>query len=183
MTGIRFRRGDPGDRPDSPWIARHWKGMVVALCTIGFAVMAYFWIYLPNRSVDISHTQYEIKTGSKFTHRQIDDAIGAMLDRKWTSWKGCEISRISYDEAWSDDYLRSEHQMTLDNPGSSSSISAAIDKYGMDRVAIFRTDFQCSYGSDGSFGTSPYTGWMDTYVYDPSSPDADHGWVYIDSGY
>ena len=179
-----FGRRDPGDRPDRPWIAWHWKGVVAALCAIGLAVMSYFWIWLPNRPVDISHTQYVIKTGDKFTHRQIDDAIGVMLDRKWTNWHGCVIDKVTYDEAWSDRYLASEHQMTIDNPGYGSSFSAAIDKYGADRVAIFQTDFQCKGGGDTmSMGTSRQTGWMDTYVYDPASPDAKRGWVYIDSGY
>ncbi|PLS31427.1 hypothetical protein Uis1B_0768 [Bifidobacterium margollesii] len=148
---------------------------------IGYVGYAMLW--LPSRPLDVSHTQYAIRTGDKFTHRQIDDAIGVMLDRKHHDWHGCRMDRIRYDEAWSNEQLRLEHQMTIDSPGSSSSMSDAIDTYGMDRVVIFQSDFQCPTGGDGSFGTDEQTGWTDTYAYAPSSPKAAHGWVFIDSGY
>ncbi|KFI54585.1 hypothetical protein BCAL_0843 [Bifidobacterium callitrichos DSM 23973] len=98
--------------------------------------------------------------GTGFTHAQIDDAIDAMLESK-QSLHGCSIDSVTFDETRSDDMLRSEVRM-VENSGadSGSSVYSAIRKYGIDHVAVFTTD----------------------YAFAPGSPDAERGWVYIDSG-
>ena len=163
-------------------IARHWKALAVV---VALAVIAYFWIWLPYRPLDTSHTRYVIATdGSKFTHAQLDDAIDVMLEHK-QSLRGCSIDSVTYDETSSDDMLRSEVRMVEGSGADSgSSVYSAIRKYGIDHVAVLTTDFTCAHQSAYGYGFNrgTTTGWHDYYAYAPGSPDAEHGWVYIDSG-
>ncbi|KAA8815224.1 hypothetical protein EMB92_11290 [Bifidobacterium callitrichos] len=163
-------------------IARHWKALTVV---VALAVIAYFWIWLPYKPLDTSHTRYVIATdGTGFMHAQIDDAIDAMLESK-QSLHGCSIDSVTFDETRSDDMLRLEVRM-VENSGadSGSSVYSAIRKYGIDHVAVFTTDFTCAHQSAYGYGFNrgTTTGWHDYYAYAPGSPDAERGWVYIDSG-
>lgn len=163
-------------------IARHWKALTIVVV---LAAIAYFWIWLPYRPLDTSHTRYTIATdGSGFTHRQIDDAIADMIERK-QSLRGCSIDSVTYDGARSYGMLRSEVRMVEHSGATSgSSVYSAIRKYGIDRVAVFTTDFTCAHQSAYGYGFNrgTTTGWHDYYAYAPGSSDVERGWVYIDGG-
>ena len=72
-----------------------------------------------------------------------------------------------------------ESQIDVTASGGSSSISAAIDEYGMDNVIYLSNDISCHAGSQNS----SQDGWGSWYVWNPGSARAEHGWIFIDEGY
>lgn len=156
-----------------------WKRTAAATAAIvAVTTAAYCWIRLPGRSVDTSHMTVSISESDRFTRRQLDDAVKAVLDAKAD---GCSIDTVSYDEARSDAMLELETAMIRQSPGYHSTVyGKGIARYGADGMAVFQTDFTCAHGT---FNPSAETGWCDYLAYDPDSPDADHGWVLIDGGY
>ncbi|KAB8287914.1 hypothetical protein DSM100685_1823 [Bifidobacterium avesanii] len=154
----------------------------MAVLVIVGALMAYFGIWVPNRPANMSHLRVEVSESSKFTGAQMDDAV-TLLRRQKRSYTGCAINRIYYDERWSNGRLDEERRAVKDDPGSGSSFASAIDRYGMGRVAIFRTDFTCGKNSaDTGLGAGATTGWEDLLAWAPDDAKAERGWVWIDGG-
>lgn len=105
---------------------------VVSVCVaaVACAVGAYRFVYLPLRPADVSHARISINATGKFDKSQIDDVVKADLARL-KSWNGCRVDAVRYDAKRSAALLAAEHDVTAS--GGSSSISTAIDEYGMDR--------------------------------------------------
>lgn len=72
-----------------------------------------------------------------------------------------------------------ESQIDVTASGGSSSISTAIDEYGMDNVIYLSNDISCHAGSQNS----SQDGWGSWYAWNPGSARAEHGWIFIDEGY
>lgn len=153
------------------------KSAAAVVVLVAVAAAAYWWIGPPRRSIDTSHMTVTVSGSDKFTRRQLDDAVQAVLDAKSN---GCSIDTVSYDEAQSNDMLKLERRSIERDPGSYSTIyGKGIARYGADGMTVFQTDFTCGRHT---FNPSSETGWCDYLAYDPDSPNADHGWVLIDSG-
>ena len=146
------------------------------------AAAVYRWVCQPNRPVDTSHLTVSISESDRFTRRQLDDAVKALLDST-SDYRGCSIDAISYDETRSDAILNDEKESIEHTPGSYSTIyGKGITQYGVDGMAVFRMDVTCGDSAYG-MGLSPgHSDWSDYLAYDPAASDADHGWVLIDSG-
>ena len=84
---------------------------------------------------------------------------------------------VRYDAKRSAALLAAEHDVTAS--GGSSSISTAIDEYGMDNVVYLSNDISCHAGSQNS----SQDGWGSWYAWNPGSARAEHGWIFIDEGY
>lgn len=112
----------------------------------------------------------------KFDESQIDGAVKADLARL-KSWNGCRVDAVRYDAKRSATLLAAEHDVTAS--GGSSSISTAIDEYGMDNVIYLSNDISCRAGSQNS----SQDGWGSWYAWNPGSARAEHGWIFIDEGY
>lgn len=93
------------------------------------------------------------------------------------SWNGCRVDAVRYDAKRSATLLAAEHSVTAS--GGSSSISTAIDEYGMDNVIYLSNDISCHAGSQNS----SQDGWGSWYAWNPGSARAEHGWIFIDEGY
>ena len=124
---------------------------VVSVCVaaVACAVGAYRFVYLPLRPADA----------------------------RLKSWNGCRVDAVRYDAKRSAALLAAEHDVTAS--GGSSSISAAIDEYGMDNVIYLSNDISCHAGSQNS----SQDGWGSWYAWNPGSARAEHGWIFIDEGY
>lgn len=103
----------------------------VCIAAVACAVGAYRFVYLPLRPADVSHARISINATGKFDESQIDGAVKADLARL-KSWNGCRVDAVRYDAKRSATLLAAEHDVTAS--GGSSSISTAIDEYGMDNV-------------------------------------------------
>ena len=101
----------------------------VCVAAVACAVGAYRFVYLPLRPADVSHARISINATGKFDESQIDGAVKADLARL-KSWNGCRVDAVRYDAKRSATLLAAEHSVTAS--GGSSSISTAIDEYGMD---------------------------------------------------
>lgn len=165
--------------------AHRWRRVIGGLAIVAaIALSGYFWIWLPTRPADTSHLRVAVSDSDRFTRRQLDDAVAMLLDGK-RDYHGCSIDAIVYDEARSDRLLALERETIESTPGSDSTVySRGIARYGVEGMAVFSTDFTCGENAP-SMGFSPGTtsGWYDYLAYDPDSPDADRGWVRIDSGW
>lgn len=128
------------------------------------------------RPADVSHARISINATGKFDESQIDGAVKADLARL-KSWNGCRVDAIRYDAKRSAALLAAEHDVTAS--GGSSSISTAIDEYGMDNVVYLSNDISCHAGSQNS----SQDGWGSWYAWNPGSARAEHGWIFIDEGY
>ena len=93
------------------------------------------------------------------------------------SWNGCRVDAVRYDAKRSATLLAAERDVTAS--GGSSSISTAIDEYGMDNVIYLSNDIFCRAGSQNS----SQDGWGSWYAWNPGSARAEHGWIFIDEGY
>ena len=93
------------------------------------------------------------------------------------SWNGCRVDAVRYDAKRSAALLAAEHSVTAS--GGSSSISTAIDEYGMDNVVYLSNGISCHAGSQNS----SQDGWGSWYAWNPGSARAEHGWIFIDEGY
>lgn len=155
--------------------------MMIAVLAVTAAAV-YCWIWEPNRPVDVSRLTVSLSESDRFTRRQLDDAVKAVLGST-SDYHGCSIDAISYDEARSDATLDYEKESIEHTPGSYSTVyGAGIARYGVDGMAVFRTDVTCGDSAYG-MGLSPgHSGWSVFLAYDPDSSDASHGWVLIDSG-
>ena len=131
---------------------------------------------LPLRPADVSHARISINATGKFDESQIDGAVKADLARL-KSWNGCRVDAVRYDAKRSATLLAAEHDVTAS--GGSSSISTAIDEYGMDNVIYLSNDISCRAGSQNS----SQDGWGSWYAWNPGSARAEHGWIFIDEGY
>lgn len=122
---------------------------VVSVCVaaVACAVGAYRFVYLPLRPADVSHARISINATGKFDESQIDGAVKADLARL-KSWNGCRVDAVRYDAKRSATLLAAEHDVTAS--GGSSSISTAIDEYGMDNVIYLSNDISCRAGSQNS---------------------------------
>ena len=89
----------------------------------------------------------------------------------------CRVDAVRYDAKRSAALLAAEHDVTAS--GGSSSISTAIDEYGMDNVIYLSNDISCHAGSQNS----SQDGWGSWYAWNPGSARAEHGWIFIDEGY
>lgn len=152
------------------------KTMKVIIAALACAATAYWFIYLPSRPADVSHVRISINATGAFDKSQIDDAVKADIARL-KSWNGCRVDAVRYDTKRSDALLADEHSVTAS--GGSSSISTAIDKYGMDNVIYLSNDISCRAGSQNT----SQNGWGSWYAWDPGSTQAEHGWIFIDEGY
>ena len=97
-------------------------------------------VYLPLRPADVSHARISINATGKFDESQIDGAVKADLARL-KSWNGCRVDAVRYDAKRSATLLAAERDVTAS--GGSSSISTAIDEYGMDNVIYLSNDISC----------------------------------------
>lgn len=151
---------------------------VVSVCVVAVAcaVGAYRFVYLPLRPADVSHARISINATGKFDESQIDGAVKADLARL-KSWNGCRVDAVRYDAKRSATLLAAERDVTAS--GGSSSISTAIDEYGMDNVIYLSNDISCRAGSQNS----SQDGWGSWYAWNPGSARAEHGWIFIDEGY
>ena len=109
----------------------------VCVAAVACAVGAYRFVYLPLRPADVSHARISINATGKFDESQIDGAVKADL-AKLKSWNGCRVDAVRYDAKRSATLLAAEHDVTAS--GGSSSISTAIDEYGMDNVIYLSND-------------------------------------------
>ena len=109
----------------------------VCVAAVACAVGAYRFVYLPLRPADVSHARISINATGKFDKSQIDDVVKADLARL-KSWNGCRVDAVRYDAKRSAALLAAEHDVTAS--GGSSSISTAIDEYGMDNVIYLSND-------------------------------------------
>lgn len=148
----------------------------VCVAAVACAVGAYRFVYLPLRPADVSHARISINATGKFDKSQIDGAVKADLARL-KSWNGCRVDAVRYDAKRSATLLAAEHDITAS--GGSSSISTAIDEYGMDNVIYLSNDISCHAGSQNS----SQDGWGSWYAWNPGSARAEHGWIFIDEGY
>ena len=148
----------------------------VCVAAVACAVGAYRLVYLPLRPADVSHARISINATGKFDESQIDGAVKADLARL-KSWNGCRVDAVRYDAKRSATLLAAEHSVTAS--GGSSSISTAIDEYGMDNVIYLSNDISCHAGSQNS----SQDGWGSWYAWNPGSARAEHGWIFIDEGY
>ena len=151
---------------------------VASVCVAAVACffVAYRFVYLPLRPADVSHARISINATGKFDESQIDDVVKADLARL-KSWNGCRVDAVRYDAKRSAALLAAEHSVTAS--GGSSSISTAIDEYGMDNVIYLSNDISCRAGSQNS----SQDGWGSWYAWNPGSARAEHGWIFIDEGY
>lgn len=124
------------------------------------------FVYLPLRPADVSHARISINATGKFDESQIDGAVKADLARL-KSWNGCRVDAVRYDAKRSAALLAAEHDVTAS--GGSSSISTAIDEYGMDNVIYLSNDISCHAGSQNS----SQDGWGSWYAWNPGSARAD----------
>ncbi len=133
---------------------------VVSVCVaaVACAFGAYRFVYLPLRPADVSHAWISINATGKFDESQIDGAVKADAKRSAA-------------------LLAAEQDVTAS--GGSSSISTAIDEYGMDNVIYLSNDISCHAGSQNS----SQDGWGSWYAWNPGSARAEHGWIFIDEGY
>lgn len=152
------------------------KTMKVIIAVLACAAGAYWFVYLPSRPADVSHVQISIKATGAFDKSQVGDAVEADIARL-KSWSGCRVDAVRYDAKRSAALLAIEHSITAS--GGSSSISKAIDEYGMDNVIYLSNDISCRAGSQNS----SQNGWGSWYAWNPDSTRAEHGWIFIDEGY
>ena len=161
------------DHADHEKQETHHRRIVAAVaCAVG----AYRFVYLPLRPADVSHARISINATGKFDESQIDGAVKADLARL-KSWNGCRVDAVRYDAKRSAALLAAEHDVTAS--GGSSSISTAIDEYGMDNVVYLSNGISCHAGSQNSSQDS----WGSWYAWNPGSARAEHGWIFIDEGY
>lgn len=156
--------------------AKNMKTVASACAVVTCVAGAYWFVYLPSRPADVSHARISINAKGGFNKSQIDGAVEADIARL-ESWNGCSVDAIRYDAKRSAALLAAEHSITAS--GGSSSISEAIDEYGMDNVIYLSNDISCRAGSQNS----SQNGWGSWYAWDPGSAQAEHGWIFIDEGY
>ena len=104
-------------------------------------------------------------------------ALGKAVIWEDHAWNGCRVDAVRYDAKRSAALLAAEHSVTAS--GGSSSISTAIDEYGMDNVVYLSNGISCHAGSQNS----SQDGWGSWYAWNPGSARAEHGWIFIDEGY
>jgi hypothetical protein len=158
--------------------------IIAVIIAVLLAIACYTWIWIPYRPADISHVRISKIGLRKFSNKQINEAINAVLDTK-RDFRNCTIDAVTYDESDSNDMLKFEKTTIEDYPGSGSGIySNGIAVYGMDDMVVIQTDYTCgSNAPDQGLEPGKTTGWTDYLAYDPKNSQADHGWLYIDGGF
>ncbi|PJM75754.1 hypothetical protein CSQ87_02370 [Bifidobacterium simiarum] len=203
------RTASPQNGTAHPIRRRIGLAALAILAVIGIGYVGYVNLWLPSRPLDVSHLRIDITsttstttttgntsdtttdatagnatgvmTGSPLTKARLNDGATAIVNH-YQDLHGCAIDRIAYDGRRSHAELQSEQRMAAKSPDSASTVASAISEYGIGHVADFQMDFTCRVPASG-FGKGTTQGYNVWLAYAPTNPNADHGWVFIDSGY
>ncbi|MBT1166415.1 hypothetical protein [Bifidobacterium simiarum] len=187
------RTASPQNGTAHPIRRRIGLAALAILAVIGIGYVGYVNLWLPSRPLDVSHLRIDFTNaattdatsgttaGSPLTKARLNDGVSAIVNH-YQDLHGCAIDRIAYDGRRSHAELQSEQRMAAKSPDSASTVASAISEYGIGHVADFQMDFTCHVPASG-FGKGTTQGYNVWLAYAPTNPNADHGWVFIDSGY